>query len=793
MIDPRPSASLTLFCAVVTFAACCSPVLASPPEEPTEELASRVIARSLPAIRKGGESWISDKDCLSCHRVSFQVWALNRAEERGFNTDHRQLAEWNSWATSWKNMVNPKRRAETTMEAALTSESDTVAQLLLGRPQKSAKAANLERSETQSNWIATYREHLAKAQRDDGSWAPAGQLPQQKRSLKETTEVTTMWSMLALGDSGMPAPELDTAHGRALKFLTTTEPQSTEWLATRLLVERQFGSSVKADSLRKKLFQSQRADGGWGWLIEEKSDALGTGIALYALARDGVTFADTPVQRAVAFLAETQQPDGTWEVHGTKSGYRDSVVETASYWGTAWAAIGLLEFNPEGGDEVVTMQSPAKRSSSDDSPPVAGDEFATQIRPLLVKYCNDCHAGENSGSLNFMNLKSGKGFPDYQHLFVSVVREMERGAMPPADTTQPTAKEKHLLTSWLRSRLQELTPPDRPIIPDSSRQIGQYVVSSYEDRNGHLWFGTMGKGAARYDGKSVTYLTQKDGLPGGGVTSFAEDSGGNLWIGTQEGICRYDGTSFRRFGASDGLPLLRDARSPAPPGGGNVFVDRKGNIWANMFSGVFRWQDGRFIRLELPVDREKIRSYGLVPGYAALRLEDRDGNQWFTVDGYGVLRFDGKSFTRFTQKDGLCSNNVNDILQDSKGNLWFICMQSHQPKQTGDGGVCRFDGENFQTFPDVKGLHNNDIYTIGMDRKGNVWIGATGVGVYRYDGERFDFFDQTDRMDLTWARGLQAFHQARNGTIWLGFSGGLFRVHGDAIINVDRDGPWGSL
>src|SRR5690348_11786336 len=61
-------------------------------------------------------------------------------------------------------------------------------------------------------------------------------------------------------------------------------------------------------------------------------------------------------------------------------------------------------------------------------------------------------------------------------------------------------------------------------------QIDQYVVEIFEDSKGTLWFGTINKGAARYDGKALTYLTTEDGLSGNTVTSFAEDKEGNIWI-----------------------------------------------------------------------------------------------------------------------------------------------------------------------------------------------------------------------------------------------------------------------
>ena len=84
------------------------------------------------------------------------------------------------------------------------------------------------------------------------------------------------------------------------------------------------------------------------------------------------------------------------------------------------------------------------------------------------------------------------------------------------------------------------------------------------------------------------------------------------------------------------------------------------------------------------------------------------------------------------------------------------------------------------------GLSKNDIYSVYADRKGDIWIGATGLGIYRYDGTSFQLFKGTDRMDLTWSMGIQSILEARNGKLWFGFSGGLFRFNGSAITNVPK-------
>lgn len=313
-------------------------------------------------------------------------------------------------------------------------------------------------------------------------------------------------------------------------------------------------------------------------------------------------------------------------------------------------------------------------------------------------------------------------------------------------------------------------------------------MAAFEDSKGNLWFGTNGQGVARYDGRSLRYFSIGEGLIGDVVTGIAEDRDGNIWFGTHTGASRFDGATFTGLGPAEGL--VGD--------GCKVLVDHKGNVWAGTSTGVFRLEGSRFNAFELPTPLVDTPSYKMVPGKVWDLFEDSKGNIWFARDGYGACKYDpsaalgtsGTAFTHFTKKDGLCSNNVASIVEDARGNIWFGSITSDFPKYIEEGGVSRYDGRSFNRFPEVKGLSANDIYNIYADRSGNIWIGAIRVGAYRFDGTTFTLFDQTDRPDLTTYFAIQAFVEDRNGTLWFGFSGGLFRFNGISFVNVTQGGPW---
>lgn len=319
-------------------------------------------------------------------------------------------------------------------------------------------------------------------------------------------------------------------------------------------------------------------------------------------------------------------------------------------------------------------------------------------------------------------------------------------------------------------------------------QIAEYVVEIFEDSKGNLWFGTIPNGAARYDGKTLTYFSPKDGLVGDVVTSFAEDKNGIMWIGTHSGLSKHDGKKFTNFTDKDGLINNKVSE---------LLMDKSGNLWVGTWEGVSTLKGTTFSNFPLPKPDVTLLPYQLnMNNWITEIIEDKKGNIWFSRDGYGACKYDGKLFTHYTKKDGLASNNVQVIHEDNQGNLWFgsRVAENDNPKQdgrTGDGGLSRYDGKTFTRFNHIKGLSKNDIYAINEDNKGNIWIGANKLGAYRYDGKNFTLFSETDRLDLMpFGYGIQDILADKKGNLWFGLSGGLFRLNGESIINVTQNGPW---
>ncbi len=291
-----------------------------------------------------------------------------------------------------------------------------------------------------------------------------------------------------------------------------------------------------------------------------------------------------------------------------------------------------------------------------------------------------------------------------------------------------------------------------------------------QDKAGNLWFGTTENGLYKYDGKSFTQYLVADGLNSNSVYTLFEDKDGKIWIGTEVGLCLYDGKTFTEikiplpknlppnkndhyrnkhwvfsiiqaksgklwFATIDGV-YIYDGKSFTPfiineTANGflstnhnveRILEDKAGNIWfgARTDKGVYRYDGKSVTKLELMElfqdgPKPKPHSWGWP------QLQDKNGNIWFTNWG-GAYRYDGKSFTSFK----FPNNGFTRIIEDKKGNLWF-----------GGNGLSRYDGKSFTRFTTKDGLPNLGVWSILEDTSGNLWVGTRETGLYLFDGKKF--------------------------------------------------------
>jgi ligand-binding sensor domain-containing protein len=330
----------------------------------------------------------------------------------------------------------------------------------------------------------------------------------------------------------------------------------------------------------------------------------------------------------------------------------------------------------------------------------------------------------------------------------------------------------------------------RVAAPAGPKQISDYVREVYQDRSGAMWFGTNGEGVIRWDGEALEFFGPREGFGGVAVRGIAEDAHGGLWFASDRGVTRLVGETFTNYTADEGL-LDESVWS--------ILVDSSGTVWAGTHEGVCRLEGERFVGFGLPrveVERPESRFSPLV---VMAMLEDREGNIWFGTDGEGAHRWDGEGFTSYTAREGLGGNMVRSIARDRMGRVWV---------GTEGGGVSRLDGDSWRTFTTKDGLAGDRVWEIREDRDGNMWFSTLGEGACRWDGKEFRAFGVAQGLvvnELPCPCGsgftygtchgpggghVQEIFEDRDGVLWFGCSGGLFRLEGERFVNVTREGPW---
>ena len=178
------------------------------------------------------------------------------------------------------------------------------------------------------------------------------------------------------------------------------------------------------------------------------------------------------------------------------------------------------------------------------------------------------------------------------------------------------------------------------------------------DRNGRQW---AGNSVLKYRDKDGPWQVFDDAyrhLPEPEINVIAEDSAGNLWFGgPKRPIARWDGESLRPFTSSDGLPS--DSVTA-------FLQTRDGTIWIGTINGIARFDGERFATV--PTD-------GTAPAYVRSLYEDSDGTLWIGTYDSGITRFKNGRFVQITTERGLFSNGVFCILEDDEGWFW---MNSNQ-------------------------------------------------------------------------------------------------------------------
>ena len=269
------------------------------------------------------------------------------------------------------------------------------------------------------------------------------------------------------------------------------------------------------------------------------------------------------------------------------------------------------------------------------------------------------------------------------------------------------------------------------------------VTALLQTRDGYLWVGTV-EGLARFDGvRSVVFdRATTEAFTNNWVKALLEDREGRLWVGTFGGglVCREAGR-FVRYDASRGLP--QDVVL-------SLLEDREGRVWAGTSEGVLRLGQRGFERVSGLDDAPRASVRAL--------LQDAAGTVWVGADD-GLYRWSGGVRTRLGREDGLSDERIMALAED-RGGLWVA---------TERGGIARLAGGRVTAITRRDGLAHDRIWSLAVDRDQNLWIGSDGGGLQRLTGGRLATLSTRNGLanDYVWA-----LREDDEGNLWVGTNGG---------------------
>jgi signal transduction histidine kinase/ligand-binding sensor domain-containing protein len=241
-----------------------------------------------------------------------------------------------------------------------------------------------------------------------------------------------------------------------------------------------------------------------------------------------------------------------------------------------------------------------------------------------------------------------------------------------------------------------------------------------------LWLGAgEASGAPAEDSDFlVDVWTSDNDLPDSSVTAITQTPDGYLWIGTQNGLARFDGVRFVHFDPLN-TPALKHARIH----GGGLFLGSDGTLWINTYdgsmtalrNGVFthEWQGGQVAAV---FAQSNLTYFALLRG----------GLVWRDARAFGSTNW---------QSIGLMGATLGTMFrQDAGGDLWFV---------TREAVVGRVKGTNCETIRlEELGLEGRTANYLSVDYNGQIWL-CTDREIARWNGRRFDDLTPTNGPPLT--------------------------------------------
>ncbi len=246
------------------------------------------------------------------------------------------------------------------------------------------------------------------------------------------------------------------------------------------------------------------------------------------------------------------------------------------------------------------------------------------------------------------------------------------------------------------------------------------VLSFASQANNAIWIGTQ-DGLARFDGIAWQIFHASDlGLAGEQINAVAMGGAGKVWIGTNAGLAVYDGEKWASY-TSQNSGLAEDfvlSIAIEPRVGGDW-------VWTGTLNGISRLDAASGKWQYFPS-----KAFDLGAGGISDLMVNSSGKLWASSLGGGISVWDGSEWTHYRiSNSGLPYNTVQTVYEFPAGDFWIA---SSIPNSSG-GLVSRFDGEKWKNFEaDITGYSGAETVSIAQDASGRIWFATLTAGVDIY-------------------------------------------------------------
>jgi len=328
-----------------------------------------------------------------------------------------------------------------------------------------------------------------------------------------------------------------------------------------------------------------------------------------------------------------------------------------------------------------------------------------------------------------------------------------------------------------------------------SDELETGMLAILEDRDGTLWFGTMGDGIVRFDRKAQKLIryrhdpSDSESLAEDDVSNLFQDREGNIWVGLHM-------MAPNRFASRPPLfeKFIHEPGNPNSFSGtmvNGIYEDRQGTLWISAIDGLNRVdrKTGKYTFYRIGRPQVNWRPTAIIG--------DRSGFLWVGSDGQGLFRFDPKTgkfkVFRHSRMDqsSLSNDYVVTLLIDHAGRLWAATYD----------GLDLFDPatSRFTVYKAEKENATQVDIDVNEDHEGALWIGTDRSGLQRFDPTTHQFtvykHNTNDPMSLSNNRVNSVFFDLA-GAIWVGTQDGLDkfdRSTGTFKTYYEKDGLSGNV